>query len=509
MRRIQKTPAIIMVLLALALIGWLLWQKNRNNEAPAVISQSNGQGQIAATRYCQSCHLLPDPTLLDKKTWRSFLPEMGWYLGIRTPGVTAIEPSEQDFFPAHPALSEKEWEDILAYYTAAAPEALPALPPANLAPVQGFSPLPPPDFLFRPNVMASLVKIDASGKKPRLFVFDAYSSQLFLFDQDGLQDSLHLPGILTDLVADGKQLYALSIGDQLQMGADSYRQGSVLPIVVSTGGRMQLQKPLFTGLARPVKLRKTETNGDGQPDFLVCEFGKLTGALCLLESQPKNYTRRVIRALPGAVNAFFEKNPETGHQDIWALFAQGDESVLRLTLNADGSYQEEKVLRFPPSYGSSSFDMADLNGDGLKDILYTCGDNGDATQILKPYHGVYVYLQDEKGGFRQSYFHPMYGAYKVVAGDFLKKGRVDLAAIAYFTDPSRPQEWFVYLENKGQGQFAASAAPEGFNLEAALTMDAGDFNGDGQPDLLIGNAFLKNDPRQSAPLFGLMESITR
>ena len=42
------------------------------------------QGEKLSAQYCQSCHQLPGPELLDKKTWRNYvLPKMGGYLGFR------------------------------------------------------------------------------------------------------------------------------------------------------------------------------------------------------------------------------------------------------------------------------------------------------------------------------------------------------------------------------------------------------------------------------------------
>ena len=48
----------------------------------------------------------------------------------------------------------------------------------------------------------------------------------------------------------------------------------------------------------------------------------------------------------------------------------------------------------------------------------------------------------------------MYGCYRVMARDFRNTGNIDLAAIAYFTDPYGP-ETFVYLKNEGNSQFTA------------------------------------------------------
>ncbi|MEO6931785.1 MAG: VCBS repeat-containing protein, partial [Chitinophagaceae bacterium] len=152
-----------------------------------------------------------------------------------------------------------------------------------------------------------------------------------------------------------------------------------------------------------------------------------------------------------------------------------------------GGYHGEEILRFPSSYGSTSFQFADMNADGYRDIIYTCGDNGDVTTVLKPYHGIYIYLNDGKDYFSQSFFYPMHGCYKAIARDFSRTGRPDLAAIAYFTDSSNP-EWFVYLRNDGGMKFTAFAAPPEVNFDSALTMDAGDFDHDGLIDIVIGNA---------------------
>src|SRR5210317_1116277 len=36
-----------------------------------------------ARMYCSSCHIYPEPTLLDKNTWKySTLPQMGYRMGI-------------------------------------------------------------------------------------------------------------------------------------------------------------------------------------------------------------------------------------------------------------------------------------------------------------------------------------------------------------------------------------------------------------------------------------------
>lgn len=114
------------------------------------------------------------------------------------------------------------------------------------------------------------------------------------------------------------------------------------------------------------------------------------------------YEQYMIRNMPGSVNVYVKENRQTKRNDLWALFAQGEEGIFHFTNKGNGTFDANQVLRFPPTYGSTSFEMADINKDGFEDIIYSCGDNGDITGILKPYHGVYVFINDGKNKFQQS-----------------------------------------------------------------------------------------------------------
>jgi len=474
-----------------------------------ISTTADHEGKLLAEKYCQSCHLLPDPSLLDKQTWKSFLPEMGLYLGIKSPDVSLVAQQDKDFYPAQPVISNEQWQSILQYYEAAAPASLPhnAANYSAMSELSSFTPLPAPPFLERSSLRASFVKIDKRVTPARLFVFDANSKQLFLFNSNGFLDSLHINGIIVDMSFARNEIMALSIGDELRMGPDKDKNGSVIPITINAAGKMQAKAPVIKGLARPVQILNTDINGDHQTDYVIAEFGKLTGTLSWFQNNGTGgYNKHDIRAVPGSVKVYAEENKETGRNDLWVLFAQGNEGIFRLDNKADGRFEEHQVLKFPPSYGSTSFERIDINKDGFKDIVYTCGDNGDGTPILKPYHGIYVFINDGKDHFEQRFFYPLNGCYKVVASDFNHTGNIDLAAIGYFTNPAQPEEWFVYLKNNGSLNFTPYRAPAGMGIQNALTMDSGDFNGDGKPDLVIGNDFAADKTAATGPLFVLFES---
>jgi hypothetical protein len=229
-------------------------------------------------------------------------------------------------------------------------------------------------------------------------------------------------------------------------------------------------------------------NKDGKDDIIACEFGYLTGALTWMENKGSGkYDKHILRAFPGALKAIVEDVNHDGLPDIWVLFAQSDEGVYLYTNQGNGNFSEKKVLRFPSINGSSYFEMVDMNNDGFKDIIYTCGDNADFSTVLKPYHGVYIFLNNGQNKFTQKYFYPLNGCYKAIARDFDNDGDLDIATISYFADyENQPEEGFVYLENNGNFEFKPYSLPI-TQKGRWLTMDAGDFDHDGKIDLMLGN----------------------
>jgi hypothetical protein len=251
-------------------------------------------------------------------------------------------------------------------------------------------------------------------------------------------------------------------------------------------------------------------------DYLVCEFGHLAGALSWMQAiGAGKYKRHILREVPGAIKAYVQDYNHDGLPDLWVLFSQGEEGIFLFTNKGKGQFDEREVLRFSPSYGSSYFELADFNHDGQPDILYTCGDNADYSKVLKPYHGVYIFLNDGKANFKQKYFFPVNGCYKAMARDFDQDGDLDIATISFFADyGSQPEEGFVYLENKGNFQFEAFALQESISGRW-LTMDAGDLDGDGKIDLVLGNfsvgpALIRSRTDwRTGPPFILLRNVSR
>jgi hypothetical protein len=498
MRLIRKIPMLWVCMAAIIAgicgVGCSRFHKNAAHRD--VPDSSIAAGKELAVRYCQSCHVLPEPSQLDAGSWaKGVLPNMGPHLGIfnykweRYPSARYSKDVPSSFYPSQPLLNNEEWQDIIDYYTALAPDVLPGKD--RRVAIENR-----PDLfaVSRPSVRQGLastcyIKVDTmgNGNGHTILAADVLSKKIFRYDA-GLDavDSMVAASPVVDIDFSGGRMTACGIG---VLNPNNGRFGKLEDIIVDVAGKMGVDTSFtIDQLQRPVQSIKVDLNQDGRDDRVVCEFGYLTGALSWYENLGNGkFTRHVLRAVPGAIKAYVTDYNHDGLPDLIVLFAQADEGIFLFTNKGGGRFEEKALLRFPPSYGSSYFELDDFNHDGFPDILYTCGDNADFSPVLKPYHGVYIFMNDGHYNFTQKYFFPINGCYKAIARDFDGDGDLDIATIAFFADYTRqPEEGFVYLENEG----GLSFRPYSLSQTQAgrwLTMDAGDLDGNGKPCIVLGN----------------------
>ncbi|MBK0384139.1 VCBS repeat-containing protein [Pedobacter sp. SD-b] len=461
---------------------------------------------------------MPDPSLLSKNIWiQGALPTMGPFFGINSFKGMAyhqIKDVDPSYFPAKPILDSLQWQKISDYFYSEAPDYLP-LQDKDVSKVKILPfftvELPKSQSVFGKVSMTSYVKIDTTINPHRIIVNDAMAQKLYIFDKNlNILSSNTNNSLVTDIDFQNGQTLGCNIGETLE--ANNQRKGSVSLMSINKSGTVTIGEKIFSALARPVKVTHADLNNDGKMDYVISQFGNVIGDLSWMRNKGDDtYEKIILKNKPGAINTIIDDYNKDGLKDVWELFAQGDEGISVFTNKGNNIMEERQVLRFPPSYGSTSFDLVDFNHDGYKDIIYTCGDNADYTPILKPYHGVYIFLNDGKNNFTQKYFYPINGCYKAIARDFDGDGQIDIAAISFFPSSLQPEEAFTYLKNNGNFNFSPYKLPLGTPFEKGITMDVADLDGDGKLDILLGNGYYSSDEsnKHIEPLFIVLKNKTQ
>lgn len=485
----SSVKPILIVVLSSWIFSFSADQKDTTIKKKIVFSDTL-TGRQLAEEYCQRCHILPDPSLLDKNTWaNSVLPNMGRRLGLKSAGRNPFEdlPQEEtqmiralDIYPESALLSEDDWNKIVQYYLSEAPNV--PLPQRNVLPVTPVLPL------FKTQ---DLKLGDKPFPQTTLLKFDKNSSQLYVGDA---QNTLYILNNQFELLKTRTtESPAVDIDFPKNAPPRLLMIGSFKPSEQRSGRLLSLDKKngsAFSDIAalhRPVQFAVSDINQDGKEDAVICEFGNHSGELAWLDNFQIG-KKHVLKAFPGArkveiVDLNHDKKP-----DILVLMAQAREEMVVFYNLGNGKFQEKSLMRFQPLFGGSYFELADFNNDGFPDIILSNGDNWDYSAVRKNYHGIRIYLNDGKDNFRQSYFYPMYGASKTIARDFDGDGDLDIAAISFYTELDDPAQRFIYLSNEGNLHFNAFSTPEAVKGKW-LTMEAGDFDNDGDEDIVLGSYF--------------------
>jgi len=445
--------------------------------------QNIRHGEKLAVKYCSNCHLAPSPSLLDKKTWSDdVMPAMANQLGIEVLEGNVYLHTKQS------VISNQDWAKLRAYYATLAPDSLVQKRSALVA-KKSWSVFmlkkPPYDSTEISTTLMTTISTDnqhiytSSMNNPSLDKWDK------VFDKARL---MPLKSAAVDLSFNDGQRIITSMGG---MRAMDYTIGEIM--LFKESGHKVTARKLSDIYIRPIQTRPADLNKDGLIDYIVCSFGHTKGGLFWEKQLPdKTFQKIAIREVPGATQTETGDYNGDGWPDIIALFAHGDEGIWLFLNDRNGGFITKNLVRFPPVYGSSSFQLADMNNDGKIDIIYTAGDNSDYSRILKPYHGLYVFLNIGNLRFSQPEFYPLNGCTKAMAADFDLDGDMDIATISFFADlKNKPEQKFVLFQNtsipvKGRYLLQPFYIPIEKNGRW-ICMDVDDYDGDGDKDIVLGN----------------------
>ena len=294
-----------------------------------------------------------------------------------------------------------------------------------------------------------------------------------------------------DLDKDGLQ--DLLVGDLGSFQPADHTSGAIVWLRREKSGAYKTVV-LADSLGRVADVRAADFDGDGDLDLVAAVFGwRRSGSLMLLENRTTDWKapRFVAAELDrrhGAIHVPITDLNGDGKPDIVVLFAQEHETVAALINTGKGTFRTETIFEAPhPNWGSSGIELVDIDKDGDLDVLHTHGDTFDDF-ILKPYHGITLL---ENGGTYPYTARPVAalpGAHRAVAADLDGDGDLDIAAAAMVPGGGGPAETtlpaVVWLEQTAPGTW--SRHPIKMGTPSHATLDVGDTDGDGRPDIIVG-----------------------
>lgn len=430
-------------------------------------------------QHCGTCHNVPSPNLMPKKSWPIVIQAMA---------DLAAKRMGREF------ISAEVGRDITAYYYGTSPERLPMLPyyeNANNSQTFLTSALVKKSKL--PLVInVKSVELGGSGSTEFL-VCDGERNEVLLLTKTGetwqenklaeVQVPSHTEVVDYDHDGD-KDIIVAALG--LFPPTDKLA-GKVLILRQSAPGKFD-KEVLLEGVGRITDARAVDVDDDDDLDLVVAIFGGgMVGELVWLENLGGGkHAKHVLLNLSGALNVSPVDLNGDGRIDIVSLISQEHEMIVAMINRGKGKFDQVLLARAPnPMYGSTGMRLVDLDDDSDVDILFTNGDAFDTQKDPKPYHGVQWLENKGKLKFQFHNIGRFYGAATAVAGDLDADGDLDIVAgswINYWEDARRQS--LIWFENDGKQNFTRQNIinkPPGI-----VSLELKDITGDDRLDIIAG-----------------------
>jgi FG-GAP-like repeat len=469
----------------------------------AALSAAAQADEAHARATCGVCHALPPPDILPRSVWRDefvrmyFIRDNNRLPPIGPPGTLSRVPLPPDM------------EAVLPYYLSRAPERLPApalWPDPAESPVQFVRhTLAMPGMPDTPAV-SNLRLVDIDGDKQLdLLGTDMRQGVVFSGHPEKAGSALSVvasiphPAHVTFTDVDQDGIMDLLVADLGTFFPEDHNLGAVVWLRGLAGGKFSAF--WLDGWPRVADVEAADFNGDGKNDLVVAAFGwRKTGLIAILENQTKNpsqpsFVTHVIDPRTGSIHVIPIDLNHDGRMDFVALLSQEHETVVAYINQGNFKFDQKVIYAAPhPNWGSSGIQLVDLDGDGNIDVLLTHGDTFD-DGIVKPYHGIQWLQNKGEYPFVEHTLAQMPGVLRAQAVDLDGDGDLDIVACALLAGGADVDEKtlpaLIWLEQTKPGVFVRHTIEMGFPRHA--TLDVGDIDGDGAPDIVVGN-FSINQP---------------
>ena len=443
---------------------------------------------------CSRCHLLPSPGDVPRGLWSQRLQEMARF-SLRDVGLPE---------GAEGRLEHLDLAPFRRYFEARAPETLPVpepWPERKDPPVRFARRLLSPPGATPVPIVANVrfLDLDGDGRK-EIVACDMGHGIVFV------GDPLRRPGELREIAKvpnparaegadlDGDGLLDLLVADLGFFMPEDHEKGAVVWLRQTPDGAFE-KRVLAEKLPRVSDVRALDFDADGDLDLIVAAFGLHSrGLTLLLENRTLDWSEPVfvpttLDPRAGAASVPVADLDGDGAPDFVLLLAQQHERVVAfLNRGPRHGFEERLVFAAPtPAWGSTGIALVDLDGDGDLDVLMTNGHTLDDPTV-RPDHGVRWLENRGAFPFVRRDLASLPGAHRAQAADIDGDGDLDVAVAAFVPDLDGDRGSFTslgWLEQTRPGEFVPHSLQSGQLSHA--TLDAADFDGDGDIDLVVGN----------------------
>lgn len=297
----------------------------------------------------------------------------------------------------------------------------------------------------------------------------------------------------------GQALYRLQVGVTgtlvLTLGAGADVQGNLTLQVLGPDGRTVLASGQAGGSAAGQSQRLTLSVTRGQV-VLIAVAGADANALGSFNVQFTNFDQFES---PGAESLFFPTpgDPSSialvdvngdGKPDIVTTSTNGTDTVTVLLSNGDGTFEAPRQYDVGPGQSGS------LTAGYRQPVIADFNHDGIPDIAVPNFRSgdVSVLLGNGDGTYQpQRTFDAVASPDSMIAGDFNGDGNLDLIALQNFPQFGGVSQFAVLL-GRGDGTFRPANFYSTIFGNGAFPIASGDFNGDGKADLVV---FSKNDPK--------------